>query len=48
MCTLPLQVGIRKAVELTALGEVTIKADEAHRIGLVSHLYPVDEFDAKR
>ncbi len=45
-CTLPLQIGIRKAVELNALG-TTIGADEAHRIGLVSHVYPAGEFDAR-
>ncbi len=43
-CTLPLQVGIRKAVELTALG-VTINAAEAHRIGLINQVYPADEFE---
>ena len=44
-CVLPLQIGIKKAVELTALGS-TIKADEAYRIGLVNQVYPADEFDA--
>ena len=44
-CAFPPQIGIRKAIELTALG-ATIKADEAHRIGLVNHVYPVDEFMA--
>jgi cyclohexa-1,5-dienecarbonyl-CoA hydratase len=43
-CTLPLQIGVRKAVELNAIG-ATIGADEAHRIGLVSHVYPAGEFD---
>lgn len=43
---LPLQVGLRKAIELNALGAV-IKADEALRIGLVSHVYPVEEFDER-
>ena len=43
-CTLPLQVGIRKAVELTTLG-VTINAAEAHRIGLINHVYRADVFD---
>jgi len=45
-CTLPLQVGIRKAVELNAIG-ATLGADEAHRIGLVSHVYPAGEFDQR-
>jgi cyclohexa-1,5-dienecarbonyl-CoA hydratase len=45
-CTLPLQVGIRKAVELNALG-TTLGAEEAHRIGLVSHVYPAGEFDQR-
>lgn len=44
-CILPLQIGIKKTVELTALG-ATIPAAEAHRIGLVSHVYPADEFEA--
>ncbi len=45
-CVLPPQVGIKKAVELTALG-ATIRADEALRIGLVNQVYPVDEFDSR-
>jgi cyclohexa-1,5-dienecarbonyl-CoA hydratase len=44
-CVLPPQIGIKKAIELNALGS-TIKADEAHRIGLVNQVYPVDGFDA--
>lgn len=43
---LPIQIGIRKAIELNALGEV-IDAAEAHRIGLVSHVYPAAEFDTR-
>jgi cyclohexa-1,5-dienecarbonyl-CoA hydratase len=43
-CTLPLQVGPRHAIELTALGQ-TIDAAEAHRIGLVSHVYTAIDFD---
>ena len=42
---LPLQIGTRKATELVVCGD-TIKADEAHRIGLVSHVYDVETFDA--
>ncbi len=45
-CILPLQIGTRKAVELTALGE-TILADEAHRIGLVSHVYAAEDFESR-
>ena len=45
-CILPLQIGLRKAIELNALGE-TIRADEALRIGLASHVYPADEFQAR-
>ncbi|MHC4082794.1 MAG: enoyl-CoA hydratase/isomerase family protein [Planctomycetota bacterium] len=45
-CTLPLQVGVRKAVELNAIG-ATLGADEAHRIGLVSHVYAAAEFDER-
>ncbi len=42
----PPQIGIKKAIELTALG-ATIDAAEAHRIGLVSQVFPVDEFEAR-
>jgi cyclohexa-1,5-dienecarbonyl-CoA hydratase len=45
-CVLPHQIGIRKAVELNAVG-MTIDAGEAQRIGLVSHVYPADEFDER-
>ncbi|MFH1418000.1 MAG: enoyl-CoA hydratase/isomerase family protein [Planctomycetota bacterium] len=44
-CILPAQVGIKKAIELNALG-ATLKTDEALRIGLVNQVYPADEFDA--
>lgn len=44
-CVWPIQIGIKKAIELTALG-TTIKADEAHRIGLVNQVYPAESFDA--
>ncbi|MBI4716945.1 MAG: enoyl-CoA hydratase/isomerase family protein [Planctomycetes bacterium] len=41
---LPLQVGLKKAVELAALG-AAIDAGEAHRIGLVNQVYPASEFE---
>jgi len=44
-CVLPPQIGIKKALELNAVGG-TIKADEAYRIGLVNQVYPVEGFDA--
>ncbi len=43
-CVLPLQVGLKKAIEITALG-ATIKAPEAHAIGMVNEVYPADEFN---
>lgn len=43
-CILPLQIGLRKAIEINALGQ-TIKADEALRIGLASQIFPVEDFD---
>lgn len=43
-CTLPARIGLGNAIEFTTLGE-TIKADKALRIGLVNHVYPVDEFE---
>ncbi len=45
-CVLPYQIGIRNAIELNAVG-MTIDAGEAQRIGLVSRVYPVDEFDER-
>ncbi|MCP4246267.1 MAG: enoyl-CoA hydratase/isomerase family protein [bacterium] len=45
-CALPQRVGLAKATELVALG-ATIKADEAHRIGLVNQLFGAEEFDAR-
>lgn len=45
-CVLPPQVGIKKAIELNALGTI-IDAKEAHRIGLVNQIFPAEEFDEK-
>jgi len=41
---LPLQIGLKKALEMIALG-TTVRADEALRSGLVNEAYPHDEFD---
>ncbi len=43
-CVLPMQIGIKKAIEFNALGQ-TIDAKEAHRIGMVNAVYPTDTFD---
>ena len=45
-CVFPAQVGIKKAIELTAVG-MTIGAAEAQRIGLVNQVFPADEFDER-
>lgn len=45
-CVLPHQVGLRKAVELTALG-TTIDAAEARRIGLVSQVFAAAELNER-
>lgn len=45
-CVLPMQVGIKKAIELTTLG-ATINAEEARRIGLVNEVYPADAFETQ-
>lgn len=45
-CVLPMQVGIKKAIELTALG-ATIDANEAHRIGLINQVFQSEEFDTR-
>ena len=45
-CMFPLQIGIKKAIELNAVG-ATIDAAEAHRIGLVNQVYPAEEFDER-
>lgn len=44
-CVLPGQVGIKKAVEMNALGR-TIDAAEAHRIGLVNEVYAREDFES--
>ena len=43
-CVLPGQVGIKKAIELNALGG-TIDAAEAYRIGLVNRVFPTEVFE---
>lgn len=45
-CVFPPQIGLKKAIELNAIGQ-TIDAGEAHRIGLVNHVYPTDEFETR-
>jgi cyclohexa-1,5-dienecarbonyl-CoA hydratase len=45
-CVLPSQIGVKKAVELNALGTI-IDAQEAHRIGLVNQVFPADEFEVQ-
>ena len=45
-CMFPPQIGIKKAIELNAVG-MTINAAEAHRIGLVNQVYPADEFNER-
>ncbi len=41
---LPLQIGLKKALEMVALG-TTVRAEDALRSGLVNEVYPHDEFD---
>ena len=43
-CVLPSQIGIKKAIELNALGMI-IAAPEAYRIGLVNQVFPAEGFD---
>ncbi len=43
-CVLPMQIGIKKAIEFNALGQ-TIDAKEAYRIGMVNAVYPMETFD---
>lgn len=45
-CVFPPQIGIKKAIELNAIG-TTIDAKEAHRIGMINQVFPVEEFDQK-
>lgn len=45
-CMFPPQIGINKALELTALGKI-VDAAEAHRIGLVNQIYAHGEFDGQ-
>src|SRR3990172_550905 len=45
-CVFPPQIGIKKAIELNALG-ATIDGKEAHRIGLVNQVFPVEEFEKR-
>ncbi|MCH8963362.1 MAG: enoyl-CoA hydratase/isomerase family protein [Planctomycetes bacterium] len=45
-CVLPPQIGIKKAIEMNAIGMI-VDAKEAHRIGLVNQVYAADEFDRK-
>ncbi len=45
-CLLPWRIGAGRAVEFNACGE-TIDAAEAHRIGLVTRVFPAEEFGAK-
>ena len=45
-CVLPLRVGVRKAIELNAVG-VVLGAPEAQRIGLVDYVYPATEFGSR-
>lgn len=42
----PQLVGRNRAMELLITGKI-IKADEAERIGLINHVYPSDDFQAK-
>src|SRR5690606_13262283 len=42
----PWELGARRAKELLLTGD-SLGAEEAHRIGMVSKLFPVDELDAQ-
>lgn len=45
-CAFPQQIGLKKAVELNALG-TTLDARQAERIGLVNQVYPAEEFEQR-
>ncbi len=45
-CVFPAQIGIKKAIELNALG-ATIDGKEAHRIGLANQVFGAEEFANK-
>lgn len=43
---LPRQIGLNRAKELLFSAE-PLTAEEAHQLGLVNHIYPLNEFEAK-
>ena len=43
----PWELGPRKAKELLLTGDA-IDADEAHRLGMVSKIFPADELEERR
>ena len=45
-CMFPHQIGIKKAIELNAVG-MTVSAAEAQNMGLVNQVYPADEFETR-
>lgn len=45
-CVFPVQIGLRKAIELNALGSV-LGASEALAVGLVNQVYPAEEFGSR-
>jgi enoyl-CoA hydratase/carnithine racemase len=46
MATIVRNVGRKKALEMVLTGD-RIDAGEAHRIGIVNHVVPADQYDAK-